>query len=216
MRQLLIFLVILLMPCGWALTLEQILRLHEAKVSEAIIVQVIATNKITFSVTTDTILLLKRKGVSDNIILALMNKGVSKVPSCDSRLTPRPADQPSKRKLTPFDRFFLAPYYSHEYGWPEPNYDSPQDILEQGLYYESPDSYPNARYERRFGLDYSCQPRNNRGTVWVSPFSILVPKQSRVRAYYRQPEPAEEEGSDENESEPAETETEPLPVKLPK
>jgi hypothetical protein len=84
--------------------------------------------------------------------------------------------QERERELKPFDQFFLSTYYSHQYGFPEKDYDSPSDILNQGLYYNSGYKYyPNARRVRVYGQGFA----GDRFGFNVSPFSIIVPTRHR-------------------------------------
>merc|ERR1711976_314902 len=81
-----------------------------------------------------------------------------------------------REELKPFDQFFLSTYYSHQYGFPEKDYNSPSDILNRGLYYNSGYKYyPNARRVRVYGDGFS----GNGFGFNVSPYSIIVPRHSR-------------------------------------
>lgn len=91
-------------------------------------------------------------------------------------------EENSQDELKPFDQFFLSTYYSHQYGFPEKDYNSPSDILNRGLYYNSGyKHYPNARRVRERGHGYSF----GRFGVNVSPYSIIVPRNQRYNKNYR-------------------------------
>merc|ERR1711976_692812 len=87
-----------------------------------------------------------------------------------------------REELKPFDQFFLSTYYSHQYGFPEKDYNSPSDILNRGLYYNSGyKHYPNARRVRVYG--YGLSGGNFGFGFNVSPYSIIVPRNSRFNNY---------------------------------
>jgi hypothetical protein len=94
----------------------------------------------------------------------------------DERDDRRDENRDEREELKPFDQFFLSTYYSHQYGFPEKDYDSPSDILNRGLYYNSGyKHYPNARRVRVYGDGFS----GNGFGFNVSPYSIIVPRHSR-------------------------------------
>lgn len=94
----------------------------------------------------------------------------------DERNDRRDENRDEREELKPFDQFFLSTYYSHQYGFPEKDYDSPSDILNRGLYYNSGyKHYPNARRVRVYGDGFS----GNGFGFNVSPYSIIVPRHSR-------------------------------------
>lgn len=148
--------------CG--LTLEDIIRLSQSQVDEEVIVSIIKSSDTRWELGIDDIILLKNQGVSPDVIIAIIEKS-------DSESTEK------GRERTAFDEFFLSPYYSHQYGWPEPNYASPREILESGLFYQPPDNYPDARWTRVYGWNYAYDRRRQ---VWQSsPYSLIVPKKKK-------------------------------------
>lgn len=156
------------------LTLEEIVRLSQAGAAEKTLVKLIESSEIEFPLTLGNVILLQSAGVTDSVILAIAAK---------TPLTDDESDESSpyrmrthRREYTPFDRFYLSTYYSHQYGWPLPNYRNPRDLLETGLYCSPPEHYPDARYVRVYGWGYSYSPRTR---IWsIAPYSRVVPRNS--------------------------------------
>ncbi len=197
-----VFLVCFLFLLGsWvgALDLQDIVRLSKAKVGDEIIINIIQASDDKISLSANDIIHLKESNVSDKIIITLIKSGQKKTPAKTpefaERISPANAEeelqkvpnekQPSQKKkeLSPFDQFFLSTYYSHDYGWPEKNYESPSDILSQGLYYQAPRYYPDSRKVRVYGFGHSFVP-GNPNAYTSSPYSILVPRHPKGGSYY--------------------------------
>lgn len=164
-----------------ALTIDEVVRLHEAKIAEEVIVKWIETSTSEIALTVADIVQLKNKGVGDKVIMALLHKNV-KQQKQQARPAARNKEKQKPRELSPFDQFFLSTYYSHQYGWPEPNYKNPQELLEAGLYYEGPTNYPHASRVRIYGWEYAYHP-HRRWPYTLSPFSIIVPRQHVDKRY---------------------------------
>jgi hypothetical protein len=179
MRFVVLFLLSLLALPLRALTVAEIVRLHEARVAEEVIVKWIEANDSEVTLTVADIIELQNKGIGAKVILALLQKVTTKTNESkanESKIAAKHKKKEKPRELSSFDRFFLSTYYSHEYGWPEPNYKNPQELLEAGLYYQPPVHYPHASRVRVYGWGYSYRPHH----YWpytVSPFSILVPRE---------------------------------------
>ena len=172
MRKYLLFIIIgcCLMVKAEAFGIKDVIILSKSGVNDDVIIAIINNAVIGDDLTVEKIIALHRQGVSQKVLVALVNKL--------ARQTTEREAQPPQRELSPFDQFFLSTYYSHQYGWPAPNYDSPKEILERGLYYSPPDRYPNASRVRIYGHHYSVDPRFPwREGTW-SPYSIIVPRSS--------------------------------------
>lgn len=169
------------------LTLEEIIRLSQAGAAEKVLVKLIESSEIEFPLTLGNVILLQSAGVTDSVILAIAAKTPLTDDESDESAPYRP--RAYRREYTPFDRFYLSTYYSHQDGWPLPNYRNPRELLESGLYYPPPDCYPDARYVRVYGWGYSYSRRTG---MWsLSPYSRLVPRNSLL-----QPRPGVERGRD--------------------
>jgi len=170
----------------YALNLSDIIRLSKANVGDDIILSVISVSETKLQLTTDDIIRLKQEGVSDQVIKALVKATPKKAkPAKKVNKKVRKNQEPRQRyedgrELSPFDQFFLSTYYSTQYGWPERNYRSKQDILGQGLYYQSPTFYPNARSVRLYGQSNSF---DRFGNFNSSPYSIIVPRRHLHNGY---------------------------------
>lgn len=154
-----------------ALTLEEVVRLSEANVGEEVILALIGANQVPLHVSANDVLCLKKRGLSDKVIIALIKHSS---PAEKQPFTISGAEE-RRRELSPFDQFFLSMYYSHEYGWPEPNYENPREILEQGLYYQPSTVYPNATMVRIYGIGGAYFPFNPLYPYTTSPFSLIIP-----------------------------------------
>jgi len=195
LRKIIPLLVLFLGTCAYGLTIEDIIKLSKADVGDEIILSVIAVSEDKIELKTDDIIRLKKEGVSSKVISALIQgKGtVAKAEKPAKKAEPKNEEpkklEPKKVALdeeeqaeerSPFDQFFLSTYYSTQYGWPTKNYDNPTDILRQGLYYQAPDQYPDARYVRVYGTYHSYAHGPH---IYSSPFSIIIPRRYSHRHY---------------------------------
>ena len=179
---LLIILGCCLMAKARAFGIKDVVKLSKSGVQDDVIIALIDNSVINADLTIEAIVGLHRQGVSEKVLVALIHKL--------ARQNAEYQAQPQQRELSPFDRFFLSTYYSHQYGWPVPNYDSPKQMLEQGLYYRPPDRYPDASRVRIYGHYFSIDPRSpwKQGT-W-SPYSIIVPRAAAPSKKHRCYNPA--------------------------
>lgn len=164
-------LVFALSPCLQALDVDDVVRLMDAKVSEETIVRLIEGSPSLPELSIADILLLQSKGVSDKVIRTWLLKGVK---DKEESFVPFSPNQSHDRPLSSFDRFFLSLHYSHDYGWPKPNYKGPAEILEAGLFYRSPQDYPEASRVRTRGYEYSSCRKQGCCSFTISPFTRIV------------------------------------------
>ncbi|WP_372366885.1 hypothetical protein [Candidatus Uabimicrobium sp. HlEnr_7] len=203
-----LLIVLLLSTSAYCLDVDDVISLANANVGDDIIVSVIAVSDEPIVLSTNDIIKLKKAGVSDKVIKTLVDrakritknkqrpqkKTAKKVVKKqreevaiqerrdDRREQTRENEREDERELKPFDQFFLSTYYSHQYGFPEKDYNSPSDILNRGLYYNSGyKNYPNARRVRVYGQGFS----GNRFGFNASPYSIIVPRRNRHFKNYR-------------------------------
>ena len=68
---------VLLPAAAWAVTLDEIVYLSKAGVSESVILALIDRDKTVFTISPDQLLSLKHDGVSDAVVLAMLKSGRS-------------------------------------------------------------------------------------------------------------------------------------------
>ena len=170
MKRLLLLLIVIFLPINTlALTIYDVIRLSQSRLGDQVIISLINNSSLNAAPSVQDIIKMKNAGVSNKVIAAFIQRAATQGKKVQK-----------KQERSPFDQFFLSTYYSHQYGWPRRNYDSPADILRQGLFYRPPDDYPNASRVRMRGWYYSINKRWPWGYS-ISPYSIIVKRKGHRR-----------------------------------